>query len=68
MSESSSAVGGGEGGAVAVGSTTIVEAGGGRASGVAVGSGSFDSSRVLAEAATALQLAKREGRDQIVFR
>jgi diguanylate cyclase (GGDEF)-like protein len=36
--------------------------------GVAVGSGSFDSSRVLAEAATALQQAKREGRDQIVFR
>ncbi len=36
--------------------------------GVAVGSGSFDSSRVLAEAATALQQAKREGGDRIVFR
>ncbi len=36
--------------------------------GVAVGSGAFDSSRVLAEAATALQQAKREGRDRIMFR
>jgi diguanylate cyclase (GGDEF)-like protein len=36
--------------------------------GVAVGSGSFDSSRVLAEAATALQQAKRDGRDRIAFR
>lgn len=36
--------------------------------GVATGSGSFDSSRVLAEAATALQQAKRDGRDRIAFR
>lgn len=36
--------------------------------GVAAGSGQFDSSRVLAEAATALQHAKREGRDRIAFR
>lgn len=36
--------------------------------GVSVGSGSFDSSRVLADAATALQQAKKSGRDRIVFR
>jgi diguanylate cyclase (GGDEF)-like protein len=36
--------------------------------GVAVGSGAFDSSRVLADAATALQLAKQSGRDRTVFR
>ncbi len=36
--------------------------------GVASGSGSFDASRVLAEAAGALQEAKRAGRDRIAFR
>ena len=36
--------------------------------GVAVGSGAFDSSRVLADAATALQFAKKSGRDRVVFR
>ena len=36
--------------------------------GVSVGSGSFDSGRVLADAATALQQAKKSGRDRIVFR
>jgi PleD family two-component response regulator len=36
--------------------------------GVAVGSGAFDSSRVLADAATALQQAKKSGRDRITFR
>jgi diguanylate cyclase (GGDEF)-like protein len=36
--------------------------------GVSVGSGSFDSARVLADAAEALQTAKRSGRDQITFR
>ena len=36
--------------------------------GVAIGTGSFDSSRVLAEAASALQQAKRDGRDRIAFR
>ncbi len=36
--------------------------------GVAVGSGSFDAGRVLADAATALQQAKKAGRDRISFR
>ena len=36
--------------------------------GVAVGSGAFDSARVLADAAGALQSAKKSGRDQITFR
>ena len=36
--------------------------------GVAVGSAPMDSSRVLAQAAEALQLAKRGGRDRICFR
>lgn len=36
--------------------------------GVSVGSGPFDSSRVLADATNALQFAKRSGRDRISFR
>jgi diguanylate cyclase (GGDEF)-like protein len=36
--------------------------------GVAVGSGAFESSRVLADAAAALQTAKKAGRDRITFR
>lgn len=36
--------------------------------GVAVGSGAVDAARVLASAGEALHLAKREGRDRIVFR
>lgn len=36
--------------------------------GVAVGSGPLDAGRILAEAASALQLAKRTGRDRISFR
>jgi diguanylate cyclase (GGDEF)-like protein len=36
--------------------------------GMSVGSGSFDSSRVLADAAEALQQAKRAGRDRITMR
>lgn len=35
--------------------------------GVAVGSGAFDAGRVLADAATALQTAKKSGRDRITF-
>ena len=36
--------------------------------GVAVGSGPFDTKRVLADAAEALQQAKRSGRDRVCFR
>ena len=36
--------------------------------GVSVGSGAFDSTRVLADAANALQLAKKSGRDRVTFR
>jgi len=36
--------------------------------GVAVGSGAFDSTRVLADAAAALRAAKHDGRDRIAFR
>jgi diguanylate cyclase (GGDEF)-like protein len=36
--------------------------------GVAVGSGAVDSSRVLASAGEALKMAKREGRNRVVFR
>ena len=36
--------------------------------GVAVGSGAGDVQRVLAAAGEALHIAKREGRDRIVFR
>jgi PleD family two-component response regulator len=36
--------------------------------GASVGSGAFDSTRVLADATTALQQAKKSGRDRVTFR